>query len=151
EAVPVDDEALMRARADLVDAVMRHNFEFGARTSHLDAFRIDGDGHAGRCGRFMGDVDLNAETALAGFEMRLQQLYAGPFHQTDHEAGGEYVRHGAELRRFGVKLRHGLRLGDGIGKTVLQPGLERWLHGSPFRSRASPAFSSPGMALSMPS
>ena len=40
-----------------------------------------------------------------------------------------------ELRRFGIELRHGLRLGHGIGEAVLEPGLERWLHGSPFRSR----------------
>ncbi len=83
--------------ADLVDAVMGAHFELGARAPHLDALGIDRDDHArGRCG-FVGHVDMGAETPLALVEMRLKQLHAGPFHQPDHEAGGEHLRHGGKL------------------------------------------------------
>src|SRR6516165_2130439 len=86
--------------------------------------------------------------------MRREQLHAGPFQEADHEAGGEYLGHGGELRRLFVDVGH--RLGDRhrVGETVREPGLERRLHGlAPLSSRsgASPAFSSPGMAVFMPS
>src|SRR6185503_12416363 len=98
-------------------------------------------------------VDMDAEAAFARVEMRRQELHAGPFHEADHEAGGEHFRHGGKLGRFGIEMRH--RLGDGhsVSEAVREAGLEGRLHGFASLSgrRASPAFSSPGMAVSMPS
>jgi hypothetical protein len=41
---------------------------------HLDAFGLDGDGEANRRCRFVRDVDMDAEAALASVEMWRQQL-----------------------------------------------------------------------------
>ena len=76
----------MGAGADLVDAVMGGELEAGAWSPHLDAFRLDGHGQAGRRRGLMGNVDMGAETPLPLIQMRLEQLHAGPFHQPDHEA-----------------------------------------------------------------
>src|SRR5262249_22997226 len=129
--------------------------EPGARATHLKAFGLDRDGEADRSRGLVRDVDMDAEAPLSRLKMRGTQLNAGPFHEADHEAGGEYLGHGGELRRLFAEVGH--RLGDRhrVGeKTVREPWLERRLHGlAPLSSRsgASPAFSSPGMAVSMPS
>src|SRR5262245_47274376 len=141
----------MRACADLIDAVMGDELEAGARPPHLDAFRLDGDGEADGGRRLVRHIDMRAEAALALVEMRLEQLDAGPLHQSDHEAGGEYFRHELELARLWIELGHGLATGHAVGEAMLQPCFKRGLHGLRSRSGAKPAFSSPGMALSMPS
>ena len=51
----------MRAGADLVHAVMGDNLETGPRAPHLDTFRLDGDGEAGRRRRLVGNIDMGAE------------------------------------------------------------------------------------------
>src|SRR3990170_1212965 len=130
---------------------MGGELEAGTRPPHLDTFRLDGDGEARRRRRLVGNIDMGAEAPLPLVEMRLEQLHAGPFHKPDHEAGGEHLRHRLELRRLAVEVRDSLGLGHLIGEAVLQPGPQRWLHGSPFLSGALPAFSSPGIAVSMPS
>src|SRR5262245_56917375 len=141
----------MRARANLIDAVMGDEPEAGARPPHLDAFGLDGDGKADRRRRLVRHSDTGAEAALALVEMRLEQLDAGPLHQPDHEAGGEDFGHDAEFARLGIELRHGFAPGHAVGEAMRQPWFKRGLHGLRSFSGAKPAFSSPGMALSMPS
>ena len=130
EAVPADDEALMRASADLIDPVMRHHFEFSARASYLDALGVDGDRHSRRRRRSVGDIDMHAEAPLAFVEMRLQQLHAGPFHQPDHEDGRKHIGHGLELgdpdKAAAQSSSHD------IGKDVLSPGLSDGFMARPF-------------------
>src|SRR5262245_16377013 len=94
---------------------------------------------------------MHAEAAFAWVEMRFQELHAGPLHQPDQEARGEHLWHDLELRRLAVEVRHGLRLRHMVREAVFKPGLERRFHDLSLRSRASTAFSSPGIAVSMPS
>src|SRR6478609_7200338 len=126
---------------------MRPEHELGARSPHLKAFSFDRDGEVDRRCRLVRDVDMNAETALTWVEMRREKLHAGPFHEAHHEARGEHLRHDSELGQLFIEIGHRL------DKTMGKVGLERWLHGlaSLAGRGASPAFSSPGMAVFMPS
>src|SRR5262245_53606366 len=130
---------------------MGGELEAGARSPHLDALGLHRHGHSRRGRGFMRNIDMCAEAAFAGIEMRLEELHAGPFHKSDHEAGGEHLRHGLKLRRLAIEMRDGLGLGHAIGEAVPEPRLKRRFHDLSLRSLASPAFSSPGIAVSMPS
>src|SRR5512144_940823 len=128
--------------------------EFGARSSHLGAFGVDGDGEADRRCRLVRHVDMDTKASFARVEMGAKQLHAGPFHEPDHEAGGKHLRHGGELGRLLIKMRHRLAHRNRVGEGMLEPRLQCRLHGlASFSARgfASPAFSSPGIAVSMPS
>ena len=127
--------------------------ELRARPPHLDAFRLDGDGEADRGCSLVRHIDMDPEAPLASVEMRREQLHAGPFHKPDHEAGGEHLRHRRELWRLGIEMRHRFGHGHRVGEAMREAGFKGRLHGLASLSvrGASPAFSSPGMAVSMPS
>ncbi len=93
------------------------------------AFGIDRHRLAGHRRGDMRHVDVDAEAALALVEMRLQHLEARPFHQADHEAGGEHGRHLAELGRLRIKVRHGLLGREAKGELRCRARFQRVLHG----------------------
>src|SRR4249920_3310297 len=132
---------------------MRPHGEFNARSPYLDTFSVDGDGEADRRGGLVRHVDMHPEAPFARVEMGTEQLHAGPFHEPDHEAGGKHLGHGGELGRLLIEMRHRLPDRNRVGEGMLEPGPQRRLHGLASCSGrlASPAFSSPGMAVSMPS
>ena len=141
EAVPRHHETLVTPGADLVDAVVRLDLEGHLLADHLGAFDIDRHGEPGRRRGGVVHVDVHAEAALAGIEMRRHQLHAGPFHQPDHVAGGEHARHRLEVGHLGIEVRHGLVVGHAVAEAVREAGLERRLHltspsGRPSRRRA---------------
>src|SRR5690349_14710732 len=100
EALPRHDDALVRAFADELDAVMRLHLEGDAAAVDRGAFGVDRHGLAGHGRRDVRNIDMNAETALAALDMRLEHLEARPLHEADHEAGGEHRRHELKVMRF---------------------------------------------------
>ena len=130
----------MRASANLVHAVVRAEFETHARASHLDAFRFNGYCQAGRGGGFVRDIYVGTEAPLASFEMRREQLNAGPLHESHHEAGGEHLRHGSKLGRFGIELRHGFAVRHAIGEAMPETWLQRRLQSALSLTRCLPPY-----------
>src|ERR1700730_4643242 len=128
ELVPLHDKAFVAPFADEVGPVVRFDPESDAWPDDFHALDIDCYGHSDRGRREVAHIDVHADAAFAGIEMGGQKLHAGPFHQRDHEAGGEDVRHGCDFWRLGVGVRRGLARGHLIGETVGKPGLERRLH-----------------------
>ncbi len=126
-----------RAFADLVDAVMAAHVKADARAVDLGAFGLDGDGQAGRRRR---DVAEHRHGCRGCPRRHRDAVRAAatqrPFHQPDHEAGREHRRHGLELGDFADRdAAPSCSSGTVKVEAVLQAGLERWLHGSPFPSR----------------
>src|SRR5262245_53291830 len=132
---------------------MRSSGELGARPPHLDTFGLDRDRKADRGGSLVRHVDMPAKAPFARVEMVSEELHAGPFHEPDHEAGGKRFSHRGELGRLLIEMRHRLAHRNRVGERMLEPGVQRRQIGRASLSGrlASLAFSSPGMALSMPS
>jgi hypothetical protein len=130
EFLLVDDHAFMCAFSNAVDAVMRNDREKEPPAVDAVERHVDGDGQPRRRCREMREVDQGAQRLFARpVEVRADGLDAGPFHQPDHEAGGEHLRH--LLERFGLRVEvgHGLVRRHGVAELVGQAGLQRGFHG----------------------
>src|SRR5262245_60712022 len=69
ELVPGHDVTLMTTLTDRVDAVVRLDFEGDARALDRHALDLDRHRQSRRRGRGMADVDVHADTPLAGVEV----------------------------------------------------------------------------------
>lgn len=93
EAVAIDDDPLMRALGDLVDAVVRRDGESEPAAFNPVERYVNRDGESGRGCREVREIDEDPERLLLRpVEVRAQRFDAGPFHQPHPIAGGEYLR-----------------------------------------------------------
>src|SRR5450759_4999719 len=88
----VDDEALVRAFGDGVDAVVGHDCEAELAAIDLLQLYADGHGHSRWRRGGMSEVDHGADALLVRpIEMGKDGQQAGPFQQPNHVARGQYL------------------------------------------------------------